>query len=323
MLKDPYFYFAVLGVLLAIYSIYLALRKRNPGELSYLEEGAVTLLSDSVSSITDLTVLYQNTEIKKNIALLKFHIVNTGSKDLTKDAVGTPLTIALGESASWLQAKVTDFSPGVDVVCEINSNKLQFNLGMLRVSESFEIEALLELSNHKTPKEMRKNMRFTHRIADFAKVRTEELPTYKASKIKWLLTQEAVFNCIFFTLLFVVLTPLATKYFGKSQEIHYLFMHNGSKVETTVKPEKKSKLLKVTTISKERDWLEPAENFFGRSDLDAVVVESKSSSWVWGIYGFFIVAYSLLAVGDIKKFVRAKRLHKFLQSRETTTTDNS
>lgn len=312
MFKDPNFYLTLLGVALAVASIYLALRKRRPGELTYVEEGAVSLLSDVAASMEDLKIEYSGQPITSNLALLKAHIVNTGAKDITADLVATPLGLSLPDSMKWIQAKVSKCSPGVNASCVIKDNGLIFDLGMLRLGEFISFEAVLEVPQGCKLNSIRRGISFSHRIADVGNIKAELLPPKESRRLKWLLTREAIVQSIIFAVMLSLINVISGYVFGRAHELVYRFSQNSAPVEARIKVVSKPDLIEVKPVSGADAWEESGSEFFARPDLKIESREKPKTAWSYLFPISMVLIYGLLSIGDVRSFLRAKRLYRTL-----------
>jgi hypothetical protein len=126
MIMDISNSFAILGLLATIVSgivgTYLAVKRRYPGRLVFLNEQCIALFQDLVKNLPEMQVLYAERSVSENIVLLKGVVANTGSKDISRDMVSQPLCACLPEGFKWLEAKVVSASAGVQGNIQVDKN---------------------------------------------------------------------------------------------------------------------------------------------------------------------------------------------------------
>jgi hypothetical protein len=189
MQMDNSTFLAIVGtlatVILGSWSIYLALKRRYPGHITFLKESSIGLFDSVVTSLPELSILYNNTPISQNLVLLKGILHNTGSIDITEDMVKEKLSIVLPEGFKWLAGKVVSSSPKIQASIRIDAPTiLTFDLGLFRCDEYIRFEALAEVplprnSSNKTgggaTEILTKSVSFQHRIANTRKITVEDL----------------------------------------------------------------------------------------------------------------------------------------------------
>jgi len=167
---------AIVGTIATIglgsWSIYIALKRRYPGCITFFEEEYIGLFDSIVSDVSDLSVLYKGSPVKQNLVLLKGILVNTGSKDITHEMIEDELSIDLPEGYRWLTGEIVSKSDKVRAEINLkNESSLLFNIGLFRCNEFIRFEALAEVplvsdSQEIAGLKLQSAISFSHRIAD-------------------------------------------------------------------------------------------------------------------------------------------------------------
>ena len=179
---------AVFGVAATCILGWLALRRRYPGRITYFEESSIGLFDSIVRNVDDLKVLYKDEPVSENMVLIKGYIMNTGSKDITRDMIEKPLTLKLPDGFRWLDAKVVPSKSVVEGKLQIKqANSAEFELGLFRVNEYVKFEALVQVPSLESQSQigyegnaaarLRETLKVEHRIADSHKVIRREIPS--------------------------------------------------------------------------------------------------------------------------------------------------
>lgn len=170
----------VFGVL----SVYVALRSRYPGELTFAREELIDLFDSVVKNLSDLHVLFRGAPATPNLILLRGAIMNTGRRDVTIEMVERPLVAQLPDGYRWLAVNIVTTSQNVNASLEISkdSREVVFSMGMLRCREFIRFQALGEVplgapgvatrQQESIRDQFRNALSFQHRIADTAHVKT-------------------------------------------------------------------------------------------------------------------------------------------------------
>jgi len=162
----------VIGVVATI--VFGIVKKRGyPGRLTYFYEPAIRLLDDVTGNLPQIAVRYKDEPVRKNLTLLRAFLVNTGSKDITKEMVEKPLTIELADGYRRLEASAKSPLDGEDRAKITDPKTVVLSLGLFRCNEFLRYEALIEVSEGKTPAG---KLGIFHRIADTGAVDYESVP---------------------------------------------------------------------------------------------------------------------------------------------------
>ncbi len=177
MVIDWSFWLTVVGtiatVIFGIWAILLAKKRAYPGEITFFHDRSIRLFDDITGSLPQVTVNYKGEPVKKNLTLIKGFLVNTGSKDITKEMVETPLAFELFEGYRWLEASAKFSSDSDERVTIINQKTVVFSLGLFRCNEFLRFEGLIEVSEGKAWGGKFYN---SHRIADTSNMKWKKVP---------------------------------------------------------------------------------------------------------------------------------------------------
>lgn len=166
-LTDINFWVGVAAIPLGLWAVYLALRHRDPGEISFFHESAIGLVSDIAKNIENLEIKYQGQPVSEKLQFVKAYFFNTGRKDITHEMIDHPLALRLEDGSRWVTAKIVLASPEVQAKATLNQNSLDFTFPMLRRGEFFCFEALADIPSGK---DFQSVCEATHRIADTRKI---------------------------------------------------------------------------------------------------------------------------------------------------------
>jgi len=177
MVIDWSFWLTVVGtiatVVFGIWAILIAKKRAYPGEITFFHDRTIRLFDDITGSLPQLTVSYKGEPVKKNLTLIKGFLVNTGTKDITKEMVETPLTFELAEGYRWLEVSAK-CSSNLEERAKITNPKIvEFSLGLFRCNEFLRFEGLLEVSEGK---KWGGTIYHSHRIADTGDIKRKTVP---------------------------------------------------------------------------------------------------------------------------------------------------
>ncbi len=166
-------------IVFGLWGVYLVIRKRYPGEITYYEERKINLFHSIIKNLPELKISYKNTAVDENLILIKGILINTGHKDISPEMIERPLECMLPEGSKWLTTKIISTSKNVKVALSQSSESvLTFKTGLFRCKEYIRFEALANIPGLKQLQKDKKNikLKFKHRIAD-----TRQIEERKAS----------------------------------------------------------------------------------------------------------------------------------------------
>lgn len=316
MLKDPYFYFTILGIILSVIGVYLALRYKYPGRITYAKEGALSLFNDVVRTMPELAVTYEGQPVQANLIIMRGHIINTGKKDITDEMVSQPLTFNLPHGFKWRKVNITAQSDGLDAKYEVKNNtSLLFNFGLFRCNESISFEALAEIPSETSTKEsasfrLNKAITISHRIADTGKVEERILPNDPIKTKSWISTDSLIFLAYFF--IFVILTPVLELIVGKPAMIEYTITRDGKTFLAEVLPMANGEL-KVKGIKRDIKYYQTSEEFFQDRSWSAKSVMKKKGITTYITPAILLTTFGFFAAHELIERRRAIKLYKLLK----------
>lgn len=317
MLRDPNFYLTILGLILGVVGIYLTVRRRYPGRLTYIREAAVSVFNDVVRSIPELAVTYEGAPLAANVVILRGHVVNTGRKDITSEMVDAPVTFQLPEGFRWRKVVITGASSGVKPQCSLTTaRQLTFSLGLFRCKEHLSFEAIAEVpigdDDGKSPAaRLDGAVAITHRIADTLKVETRTLPADSAQKRLW--SRPGMSQFLLYVALFAILVPVLNHFSDKPAKYEYEIMRNGHTFKANVYP-KADGMVKIVNLESNNTEIVAAEQFFADRSWTAKAVPLKKKWWSYIGSATILVLSGLLALNDLWEHRSARRLQKLIRS---------
>jgi len=228
-------------VILGLWAIYLVLKRKYPGEISFVQESCLGLFDSIVKNMPDLAVQYKGSPVGEGLVLIKGSFLNTGSKDISESMVEEKLSISLPEKFRWLTAKVVSTSPKVQAQLAILDRSVVLETHLFRCREYVRFEALAEVptedpqgkKNGETiEKRLIKALTINHRIADTQKIKRKDMlpPEYGLKRLK---RRFAALG----GLVVVGLGLIVAAYFVEIPEVHFLIpVGDGGFTEVTAKP---------------------------------------------------------------------------------------
>ena len=189
---------AVLGVAVSagfgIWGVYLTLRQKYPGRITFVRENVIELFDDIGKSLPGLSVTYNGEQVSNNLVLINAALVNTGGIDITPTMVETPISIALPKDYQWLTARITDSSRNLHTSVKIADNgTITFETGLIKRREFVRFHALAsvpieERKEGESPKRLlSQNLAFFHRISNTAKIEQTEFDGLTPKRLRRLM----------------------------------------------------------------------------------------------------------------------------------------
>lgn len=230
----------ILTVIFGIWGIVVAVKKRYPGKLTFVEENAIGLFNSIIKNFPEIKIQYDDKPISEQMVYLKASFINTGTIDLSTKDNSHKVKINLCNDFKWINGKITSHSN--EVICDLvnNEKELILDFDLLRTNEYIQFEAFAEITNSTKPAQtFRKALNFNHRIPNTGKV--DKLMYLNEEQIKdkrYEFRKNAVFMTLFLLLLLIF---TAYSFFTKSTDIEYVY-----------KPEKIEYIVKVSSIGSDK-----------------------------------------------------------------------
>jgi hypothetical protein len=220
-------------------SIDLFKRKRYPGKITFVKQSSISLFNSIVKNFNEISILFDNIPIKENLIYIKGCFINDGDIDIEGDKIEKSITIELPKNYKWINCKITDTSK--DLKCTYNfknETDLQFDFGLFRKNEFYQLEALIEAKRTRDKSVgIFESMKFSHRISQTQKITTTNLLTEDQMKKK----KNGIFRNIWVTalqLLLPTILGILLTVFLKSAELHYQIIENGKTIEYKATPKR-------------------------------------------------------------------------------------
>jgi hypothetical protein len=303
----------VATIVLGVWGIIIAVRRRYPGQLTYIKEPYIELFDSIVKNLPELSILYNNAPVGQGLVLIKGAILNTGSKDITNEMVEQELTFALPEGFRWLTAKVTGNSGNVAGTADIQDRSLVFTTGLFRCNEFIRFQAIAEVPVHNAndgkqskgiEERLDEAISITHRIADTQKVTAFN---YRKQGVTFMLALQIVMMII----MVFLLGPMFFK--DVPTQWHYFVNDtNGIPHEVVILKE----IDRVLMLQGVNDDFRKSitRNEFSMQPLKATVSIRSSSQeqMLYRITSLFLVAPLLMMLFAFREHRKAKMLRRLL-----------
>ena len=303
----------IVGIALAIIGIWVTIRRKYPGKITFFKEECIGLFDSIVRNFPELLVSYQNSPISENIVLLKGSFLNAGSKDISPDMVEEKLTVVLPEGFKWLQGKIISSSPEVRASILISGdNKLIFNMGLFRCKEYIRFEALAEVpfrqeGNESSPaKRLLSAIKIIHRICDTQKIGESPLPPAVIRVNRG--------DIILATLMSLLLGIFLFYQSGETAPGRFKYLINtesGKTIEIRLRPKADGKI-RIEGVKEKYAKEMNVNDFFGSGKGIITIEKSEMSeiSWFMTVATIFFWLYALVV--PIVRKRKSNRLRKLL-----------
>ena len=300
-------------------SINLFKKKRYPGRITFLKQSSIRLFNSIVKNFNEIAILFENKPIKDNLIYIKGCFINDGEIDIEGEKIERPINISIPENYNWINCKITGTSPDLKCSYEIKDSKnLQFDFGLFRKNEFYQIEAIIEAT-----KDIDKNdnifdeLNFTHRISQTQKIIvTNLLSENEIKRKKGRIKKNLWVTCI--QLLIPTIISILIFAFLKSAELHYFEIGtNNVRIEYKATPKRDNTVkLKNTLTGEEKsisinDFQDKSKYtpFIPTKSIWQKVVEGWYVLVLWLIMGIIIVGL------DYWELRKSNKIYSILNNR--------
>lgn len=179
------------GVVIGLASIAVAiliyfLQKiiRYPGKLKFALVETWKVMSTSPNGYDDLSLKYNDYEIKEELNYVKFIVYNNRSYDYSSGDAESPVRVILPEGCRWIDAKIVGHSEEVRAeLVNKNGNELDLSFKLLRKKEFIEVDGLMESKSQFGLDDMVEAIKVCHRIPNVDNVKNTMLLDAKGYKM--------------------------------------------------------------------------------------------------------------------------------------------
>lgn len=320
-------YFMTTDTMLAIFSVIATiifgyfgirytLKYRKKTEIIFLKNSCISLFKAVVKNLDDIEINFQGKRIDENLILFKGTFFNNGNIDIDQSIVHKPLEIELPAEYSWIRHKLIDSSDGLNVNSSINGNKLIFEWDLLKESEYFTFDSLVEFKNTNKEKNSEddftrgliKNMKINHRITNLKKVNKENT-----------IPRPMPLGGLLIMSIFILGIVIGAGYLSFGQ-----FLFPDYKLLNEVNLDSKKQYLELEVKNSQfLNLLDENGDFIKQintSDLSKVigsetrVIKKGINYWSLGFLGFFSIVYFILWIVLMVSEYNEKRLYKKLKA---------
>ncbi len=316
---------AFVGILVSLifgaWGVSLMLRRRYPGQITFVREQTIALFDAIVKNLPELAVLYMEVPVSPNVVLIRGSFVNTGTKDISPSMIEGPLTLSLPAGSKWLSASVIATSPDVRASLDVqNLNAAVLTSGLLRCKEFIRFQALAEMAlPEATPgrsvagsleERLEGSLSFEHRIEDTRPVRSLELQETKhlSKQLKryLLLPVAGLAVAAALGVVFVLMG-------WPNRFVYDLKTGNNQPMPVTVEP-RRGGLVRVESLDGKLKATMALDEFFSKSREHPVIVEDKSAvvGAVIALAVTYVLLPSLLAGVRFREYWVDKKLRRLL-----------
>lgn len=180
------FVYWVASAIIAVLLFLLQRRIKYPGQLKFAVIETWKVMTASPKGYKDLSLRYNDCEIKEDLEYVKFLMYNVRSYDYSSGEEGDSIRITLPDGFRWIDAKIVNQSEEVHAeIVDRTSKEISVRFKLLRKNEFVELDGLLECKAKTKLQEMDEVIRVRHRISNVASVKNVSLidPTeYKRAK---------------------------------------------------------------------------------------------------------------------------------------------
>ncbi len=184
----------VVSVIFGATGIYLAVKSRYSGKITFINEQTIELFDAIGNSLDKLAVTYDGVAVNENLVLLNGAFINSGKIDITPDMVEQPITIKLPDGYKWLTGRVIDSNIKANFKQE-NENTISISTELFRCDEYIRFHALAQLpeseEGESNSNRLKKAIKFQHRIVNTKNI--DEIKTQYRKETKKKLRIEFIF----------------------------------------------------------------------------------------------------------------------------------
>lgn len=307
----------VITFIFGIWGIVVVVRRRYPGEITYVKESYIGLFDSIVKNLPELSVLYNDKPVGQGLVLVKGAILNTGSKDITESMIEKKISLTLPDEFRWLTAKIVSCSQNVHAKIKIEGQNLSFLTGLFRCNEFIRFQAIAEVPIHPSKNEriercLEKAITINHRIADTKKVVSLNLPNKLYKKNIAISSFKPV---LLVTIVIIILSIIG--FYTSELETHFIISDaNSIQHEVVVKPKLDGNIT-LKGVKDNFSKIIPADEFFKQGNFTIKIARSYDFKTIGILISFCLSFFWLSCFINYREQKKGEKLRKLLGIEDT------
>ena len=285
--------------------------RRYPGCLSFTIKDFFRVMRNAPGNYKNLSLTYENYQVKDNLLYIKFCIFNNQSFDCSCPNNTQPIVIEVPEGVKWIDTKISKQSIGVESESTIKSDReLAIHFNLLRDKEFVIIEGLLESSIDLDQEELQEKISIKHRIPNFGNVQKISVLSLSGIKSAKRRLRTPLFYFAFMMILFIVMslfkeTTNPLKFIDKTSSVERaLFINEKNEI---VYLKSQFPWARYSTPITQEEFLQnysPVLEYHSKTDTSLYVV--------YVLYGILLVFLTVLVITELTSINRTKIVDKII-----------
>lgn len=284
--------------------------RRYPGKLTFTIKDYFRVMRNVPENYQNLSLTYENYQVKENLLYIKFYIFNNQSFDCSCSKDSQPIVIEVPDGVKWIDSKIFKQSSGVETESNVVDDRLlEIHFNLLRDEEFLCVEGLLESSVELNQEELQERIVINHRIPNFDKVKKINILSLSDIKrAKRLVTMPIIYSII------LVLAFVATLLF-KEHGSPLKYIDNDSGIERLFYINEKNELVYLKSHFPWERYSDPitSEEFLQNYSPVIAYNHDKPDASLFFSYGSIVLFWVLslvLIIIESSSIIRTKRVEK-------------
>lgn len=303
------------SVIFGVLGIYLTLKSRYPGRITFVNEQMIELFDAVGNSLDKLAVTYDGNNINQNLVLLNGAFINSGKTDIEPGMVEKPITLKLPEGYKWLTAKLVKSATNATLNI-LDEKHISISTGLFRCGEYVRFHALAQVpdddkSDKSISKRLRAALKFEHRITNTKNINETDVKNKASSK------KELKRRGLPYLIMFVVTILLAVYsiYEGVPKSLVFPYTTDGKTNEyVRIETNAHDSNVEINSIESNFNKKLPFDDFLlgvkGVPRLEKE--ETKKTMFLLIMIGIQVFAVSAILGMQVYEYLRNRRILKIL-----------
>ena len=307
----------IVTIVIGIVGVKYTFKQRKKTELTFLKNTCIYLFKAIVKNLDGIEIKYHGNKIGENLILFKGTIFNTGNVDIDESIIHKPLSLKLPANYSWIEYKIIDTSDGLEVEITREDDKLIFTWELLKESEYFTFDSLIEFNSDEIDKKTQdqdlnecliEKISFDHRITSLKSIEKENrIP--RPSPM-------GIFSIFLVMMLFVICGGL---YLSAGQFLFPKYeIYNGFSIDSTLNYVK-IEPIDSTIIKLKNQNGKILEKIslpqFNKKSINRFIIYKKKIEFFNLVFGSFVaLVYLIVLIGLIIFEINRRKLYKKIKA---------
>ena len=164
----------------SLLGVYYMVQQKKYSQIRVFHNYSISLFESIVKNLDAVEINLNGEKIDESLILFQITFANTGTLDIEKDLIFSPVKISLPQIYHWKVCRVIKASEGINLKIDKSDDSVTIEWDMLKVGEFFVLDSLVEAPSHSNNsgevslKNLFADLSVRHRIKHLREIKKEK-----------------------------------------------------------------------------------------------------------------------------------------------------